>query len=162
MRYPQQRTVPYADPLHAGRHPFQTYMLALCVVSGVPLLFGVSTAGSAEAILPHWVALAWGGGLSGGAAVALAGSYWPRRNYATALTIERIGLTVVGTSALFYTCLISAFLGWAGAVASMIVAGFGLASLTRAHDVGKIMLRAIATSTDGRTADPVLREGEGE
>lgn len=152
-------TVAYADPLHAGRHPFQTFLLALCVVSGIPLAFGMSTASSIEALLPEWMAVAWGVSLVTGAALGLTGSYWPRSNYATALTLERVGLVIAGPAAIVYACVIFIY-GWpGGVVAGLITLAFGASCLQRAHDIGKVIHRAIAM----RTTEPMpraLREDE--
>ena len=52
--------LPYSDPLRAGRHPFQTYLLALCVVSGAPMAAGQVTANSLEEQLPEPLVIAWG------------------------------------------------------------------------------------------------------
>lgn len=152
-------TVAYADPLHAGRHPFQTFLLALCVVSGVPLVFGENTASSIAALLPHWMGASWGISLSLGAAIALAGSYWPRRNYATALTLERVGLVIVGPAAVVYALVILIYGGMGGATAALITLAFGASAIKRARDIGKVIHRAIAM----KTTDPMpraLREGE--
>lgn len=151
--------VPYADPLHAGRHPFQTFMLVLCVFSGVPLLFGEPPAASVEALLPPWMAVSWGVSLCLGALVALVGSYWPRGRYATALTMERAGLCIVGPAALVYGTLIGMYSGSAGFAAASITIGFGLSCLKRAHDIGKVITRAIAKKTDDPMDRP-LREDE--
>lgn len=154
-------TVAYADPLHAGRHPFQTFLLSLCVVSGIPLAFGVSTAQSIEATLPPWMAVSWGISLSVGAALGLAGSYWPRQRYAAALTLERVGLVIAGPAATVYAVVIFVY-GWpGGVVAGLITLAFGASCLKRAHDIGKVIHRAIAM----RTTEPMpraLREGESE
>lgn len=95
------RPLPYIDPLHAGRHPFQIYMLALCVVSGAPYLFGYATAEAVEKQLPVFLALAWGLMLFFGAAIALVGSYW-KGSIANALTMERVGLSSTGGAAVVY------------------------------------------------------------
>ena len=87
--------LPYTDPLRAGRHPFQTYLLALCVVSGAPMAAGQVTANSLEEQLPEPLVIAWGVMLVFGAVVALFGSY-ARVSYATALTLERVGLWSTG------------------------------------------------------------------
>lgn len=140
----RRETVRYADPLHAGRHPFQTYLLVLCVVSGVPLIFGRVPAASVEALLPEWVAVSWGVSLTGGALLGLIGSYWPRENYATALTVERIGLTLTGPAALLYATAIFLITGIDGFIAVGIVAGFGAACIKRGRDIGVIIARAIS------------------
>lgn len=136
-------TVKYADPLHAGRHPFQTFMLALCVISGIPLLLGEPRSTSVEALLPGWVATAWGLSLTVGAVLGLVGSYWPRKNYATALTIERIGLDITGPAAVLYAVIVFTYGGWGSSVAACIIVGFGASCLVRAGDIGTIIKRAI-------------------
>lgn len=147
------RAISYADPLRAGRHPFQTFMLALCVASGIPLLFGRSNAGSINELLPSWLAVAWGVSLTVGAAVGLAGSYW-RGSYANALTAERVGLILVGTAALIYGSLIFVFAGFTGAVAGCVTFGFGASCLRRSSDIGRVIARAIAHSHGEPQATP--------
>lgn len=137
-------TIMYVNPLHAGRHPFQTFILSLCVISGLPLLFKQIPASSVEAFLPEWVAVTWGCALTIGAVLALVGAYWPEKwNYATALTLERIGLDIVGPAALLYSVVIFAFRGYGSAVAAAIVFGFAISCLIRAGDIGVIIQRAI-------------------
>lgn len=147
--------VRYADPLHAGRHPFQTYLLALCALSGIPLLFGHTNSGSVEETLPAAVAAAWGAILCGGAVVALLGTYWPIRGdkhdltrYATALTLERIGLAMVGPGALVYATVIVLAAHLDGLLVAAVVAAFGWAAIARMRDVGRVIARAIQISGD--------------
>lgn len=151
--------IPYADPLRAGRHPFQTFMLALCVISGIPLAFGQETASSVQSLLPGFMAIGWGISLSLGAVVALVGSYWPREGYATALTLERIGLLIVGPAALVYGFIIALFAGLGGLVSMCIIIAFGGSCILRARDIGCVFHRAIA-AVEGRTPPTVLKEGE--
>lgn len=132
----------YADPLHAGRHPFQTYLLSLCVVSSVPLIVGEARPNSIDATLPDPVATAWGIMLFVGAVTALFGSYW-LWDYANALTIERIGLLFAGAPAVIYGLAIAAVAGWGGAVTSALTLGFGFACLRRSRDIAKIIHTAI-------------------
>lgn len=103
-----RRTIPYTDPLKSGRHPFQTYMLALCVLASLPLLFGEATNEAVQNNLPLWLAYGWGGMLLIGSFVALVGSFWPGE-FDDALTMERIGLVFVGATALVYgLCVLAA------------------------------------------------------
>lgn len=162
LPFRRRTTVTYADPLRAGRHPFQTYLLFLCAISGIPLAFGVKTAGSVEALLPEWAALTWGLCLAGGSVLGLTGSYWPKRHYATALTVERIGLLIVGPAALLYSVLIAIYIGFSGTVTVLIVAAFGFSALLRAHDIGLIIVRAIESNDEDELPGVVRREGEGE
>lgn len=142
LKQSSSRGVTYADPLHAGRHPFQTYMLSVAVVSGLPLVFGWAPPRSIEATLPPWLVLIWGVMLFGGSAVALLGSYW-LGNYANALTIERIGLLVVGGAACLYGMTLLFVFGLSVAVSAGFVLGFALAALKRSFDIGHIMRTAI-------------------
>lgn len=95
------RNLPYVDPLRAGRHPFQTYLLTLGFVSGLPYLFGEATAQAIEDHLPAPLALAWGLSLVFGTALALVGAHW-RGAYDIALTLERAGLYVTGFAGVGY------------------------------------------------------------
>lgn len=137
----QPGTIPYIDPLHSGRHPFQTFMLVFVVASSVPLVVGRVTAGSMEATMPRWAVLTWGLALLGGACVALIGSFW-RGKYDTALLLERMGLDVTGFAAVVYGFVICAVAGWDGLLAAAITFSFGLSSLIRARDIARIFARA--------------------
>lgn len=134
--------VAYADPLKAGRHPFQTYMLALTLASGFPLLLGKAPAGTLYAELPPLLEAAWGLMLFGGAAVALLGSYW-RGGYSTALTLERAGLSVCGVPALVYGIDLLFAPNFSKMTAALILAGFGLSCLRRSRDIGHVVKRAL-------------------
>lgn len=151
----QRGHIRYADPLQAGRHPFQTYLLTLCLISAVPLLFGI-TPTSIQAELPRWLVIPWGTMLLTGAGSALVGSHW-RGNYANALTIERSGLAIVGMPALVFATAIIMYAGWHGLVSAALTAGFGLSCLRRSSDIGGIIKRAL--TPDAETA-PIETEPE--
>jgi hypothetical protein len=137
--------VSYIDPLHTGRHPFQVYILALCVLSGATLLLKDQTPSAIQGLLPGWLQLAWAIMLVGGSIIALFGSYWPggRGGYANALTAERIGLGIVGAAAVVYGLAIIVVVSLPGIVAAGITLGFGLSCLIRARDIGRIIRSAI-------------------
>lgn len=139
---PFRNLVRYADPLYAGRHPFQTYLLSLCVVSVVPQILGRRTATSIEALLPHWIAAAWLYALATGALVALIGSRMPRRHYASALVVEQLGLFIVAGPAFVYALAIMLYAGWGGIPAASLVFAFGVAALSRGRDIGRVLHRA--------------------
>lgn len=139
----------YADPYRAGRHPFQRYILALCIVGTLPLLFGEPTSGSIESSLPSSVVLAWGVLLTAGCATTLVGVYWPLRepitprSFVTALFLERLGLAIVWPTAFVYAAIIVAVTGWSGFLVAMLVVGFGWASRRRMRDCARTFRRAI-------------------
>lgn len=136
------RGIAYADPIRAGRHPFQVYILGLCVVSGVPVVAGLATPSSLERALPPWLVFTWSLFLLVGAAVALIGVYWPR-SVLTALTTERIGLALVGVAAYIYGPLLFVRLSWPGLLAAVIIVAFGGSCIRRARDIGRIIQTAI-------------------
>lgn len=97
----RDKTLPYVDPLQAGRHPFQTYLLLLCFVSALPYLTGRASAEAVQDNLPYLLAVMWGVLLLFGSAIALLGTYW-RGGYDVALTLERAGLAITGVDGLIY------------------------------------------------------------
>jgi len=163
LRGEQPPPIRYADPLEAGRHPFQTFMLLLAFVSSLPLIFGEPTAKSVEAALPAWAAYSWGMSLVIGSGMALIGSYWPREQYATALTLERIGLGFTGMAAIIYALLILVVtqVDPTFGLASGIILGFGVACIKRARDIGKIIRRALLMQA-GVTRPSVETEAEAD
>lgn len=149
------RVIKYIDPLMAGRHPFQVFMLTLSFISGLPILFGEFTAGSVESTLPPIIAYGWGASLVLGSIVALIGSYLSQAHYATAVILERMGLTITGLSAVVYAVIIALQLEPGGLLAAGIVLAYGSACLSRARDISRIIHRAI----DHKPAT-ISREGE--
>ena len=131
------------DPLEASRHPFETYLLVLAAVSGLPLLFGKPNSASIAATLPHVLVIGWGFMLVLGSLCALVGLYWRGRS-ATGLVLERAGLIGVGGASLVYAAsvLISAP-GFTGAFAASITAGFGIACAAQARRIGLRLRMAI-------------------
>lgn len=136
------RAITYLDPLSAGRHPFQVFILALCLLSGLPILVGQYTAGSVEETLNAGIAYAWGASLVFGSATALVGSFLPRASYGTAVIMERVGLQVTGYAALIYATIIALQGNLGGVLATGIVGAFGAACLARARDIGRVLHRA--------------------
>lgn len=129
------------DPLEASRHPFETYLLTLAAVSGIPLLFGQVNSGSIEAALPPVMVAFWGSMLVLGSSLALVGLYW-RGRPATGLLMERSGLVGVGGSSLIYAVVLIPN-GFQGLFSACVTAGFGLACFTQARRIGRRIDTAI-------------------
>lgn len=130
------------DPLEASRHPFETYLLALAAVSGVPLLFGQSNSSTIQHGLPPLVVAAWGAMLLIGSTTALAGLYW-RGRASTALLMERAGLHGVGGAALVYAVVLLVGTGWTGGFAACITGGFGVACFAQARRISARITTAL-------------------
>lgn len=128
------------EALAASRHPFETYLLALAFVSGVPLLFGEVTSQSIERALPSPLVAAWGAILMLGSAIALVGMYW-RGALLTGFVMERAGLVGVGGAALIYSASLVVEAGIGGTYAACITVGFGVACFAQARRISRRLAR---------------------
>ena len=108
--------------------PRAMFILLLCVVVGVPLIFANATPGSITARLDQPWIITWGVMLSGGSLLALTGSL---RQTAGGVIIEQIGSVALGFACLMYAGAIWFTVHWLGSVPICIVLGFGLASFWR-------------------------------
>jgi hypothetical protein len=117
-------------------------------------MVGRVPAGSVQDNLPPWLVAAWGTVLLGGSVTALVGSYW-RGNYANGITLERVGLNLVGSAGTTYALLILATAGMSGLLAGGIVLAFGLACMSRATDIAIIVRRALTTPAEVRETSTV-------
>lgn len=87
-----------------GRSPFQLYLIALIVISGMSLTVGASSNTITDA-MGHPYTNLWGGTLALGGAVTLLGIYWPREPI-TGMLIERTGLVGLGGGSLIWSILV--------------------------------------------------------
>jgi hypothetical protein len=124
------------DTLSASRHPFQTYLLALAVVSGIPLLFGRVNSGTIQESMSPLLVLAWGVMLVFGSLLALVGTYW-RGHVLTGYVLERAGLTGVGGAAFVYAITALLDVGVRATFSSCITAGFGIACFAQARRISR-------------------------
>ena len=136
-KYLDDRSIRYMDPLHLGRHPFQTFIMALALVSVTTNILAGVEPSSIEATLPGWVVAGWFAMLGIGCTLALLGAYW-HGGYTLALTLERIGLDFTGIAGVIYGICVVGFAGLGGLVAAAIVLAFGAACLVRARDIALI------------------------
>jgi hypothetical protein len=96
----------------SGRHPFEIFMLALTLVTGAPVLLGVTPRpGSMNALVSSTYVHIWAGALVIGASLALIGVAWkrpkdPRLMSVTGLSLEQVGLVMVAAATLFYTAVL--------------------------------------------------------
>jgi hypothetical protein len=108
--------------------PRAVFMLALCVVVGVPLIFAGATPGTIASQLDHAWVIAWGIMLSGGSLLSLIGS---SRQSVNGVIAEQIGSVALGVACAIYAGAIIAAVHWAGAVPAAMVIGLGGASFWR-------------------------------
>lgn len=130
---------PYrVDARMSGRHPFETYILALAAFAAIPVLFGAAPdPGSIEAALPSYAGFLWSLILATGSIIALVGTYWKDR--ATGLVAEQLGLAFVGIAAFLYAGVALAVVGVSAAIPAAFILGFGTACLKRWRDLQKVI-----------------------
>lgn len=108
--------------------PRALFILLLCVVSGIPLIFANATPGSlASKLDPPWV-ITWGIMLSGGSLLSIIGGL---RQTVNGIITEQVGSVALGFACLMYATAIWITVQMAGAVPIAIILGFGAASFWR-------------------------------
>lgn len=133
------------DPLGIPRNPFQVYLLCLAIAAGIPLLFGVPTAGSLEASLPRFQVVIWGLMLVLGSSTTLVGMYWPGHP-ASGLLIKRTGLVSVGSAAFVYTSVLVLYFGVRAGLVIVYTLGFAVACFVQAHYINR-HIKAVIKAT---------------
>lgn len=134
--------------LDTGRYPFEMFILALCLLSGIPLLLGNPKPMSIDTLVPGWAATLWGVGLSGGAGLALVGIAWRER--ITGIILEQIGLVATGLASLFYVLCIVLVVGKAGVSGAAVIGGFGVACLWQWWQLERLLARIKQIARDER------------
>lgn len=124
------------DELAASRHPFETYLLVLAALSGIPLLFGAPNSASVEAALPPLLVAVWGAMLVVGSTMALVGTYW-RGRLMTSYVLERTGLVGVGGASVVYALCAVMGAGLDAAFSACLTVGFGVACFAQAHRISR-------------------------
>ncbi len=124
-----------------SRHPDELFLLFLCLISGITIVFGDAPApGTIEAALPGWAATVWGIALLLGPLTTLIGIFWPHRLRKTdGLIVEQVGQMVTGVTAIFYAVILTLAAWPAAVVAGAITLAFGLARLWRWWQIQRIL-----------------------
>jgi hypothetical protein len=129
------------------RYPYEVFLLIWCFLVAAPAALGMETSGAAaQAMSPLEVRL-WSISLAVGAAVALTGIFWSRGNaksQMTGLTLEQVGLIIVGFGAAVYGVVIMKVTGATATFALGIVWGFSTASFAQAFMLYKAMKRSVS------------------
>lgn len=108
--------------------PRALFLLVMCVISGVPLIFADAAPRSVVAQLDDPWVVAWGVLLVGGAAVTLWGAL---RQTVNGVIAEQVGSVGLGAACLIFAVAVFGYTGWSGSVAGLLILGFGIASLWR-------------------------------
>lgn len=108
--------------------PRALFVLLMCVVSGVPLVFANATPQSILAQMDDVTIVAWGVMLTGGSLLTLTGML---RQTVNGVIIEQIGSVALGFACVIFACAIWGYVQWRGSVTMFLVFGLGVASLWR-------------------------------
>ena len=131
----------------SDRHPYEVYLLGWALAASVPAAFGVQPPPrSVVDQMPDWAARSWAITLMIGCIVALTGLSWRRpratRLSVTGLTLEQVGLVIVGCATVFYSAAALLGVGWSALPPVGVVFAFGLASFAQAWKIERA-LRAV-------------------
>lgn len=139
--------------LSSGRsNPFEIFILACGLVSGVPILTGHGHPASVASLLNPTLLYVWACILTAGCAVALVGVLWPRRAH-TGLLVEQVGLVAVGAGVVIYVLGLVNLHDPGRWLAVGLAAGFGLACWWRVWLIQRYIRSLIFLVTDVRSAE---------
>jgi hypothetical protein len=127
--------------------PRAVFILALCVISGVPLIFASATPGSINNQLDSGWVVVWGIMLTFGALVNLIGTLKLDVN---GIILEQIGSVAVGGATILYAAAILTTLEWKGSVPAAIVLGLGVSCFWRWGQLQALLHTAERAANDAR------------
>lgn len=112
-------------PTDLSRHPAQVFLISLCLLTSLPTLLGqVPAPSSINAVLPHWMRIAWSAYLCVGSLIVLIGMFWSKR--VTGMIVEQSGLVAVAGGSFLYALAILITVGFArgGGITVGLLLGF--------------------------------------
>lgn len=114
--------------------PFEVFISALCILSGLSYVFVGASPLSIEHALPPLLVHAWGFELVFGAMMTLGGLVFRQAR------VEQIGLTFLAAAASIYAIVLMSSGGLSSALAASVTLGFSLACQRRARAVRKVIV----------------------
>lgn len=144
-----------ARRLDSARNPFELFLLGLGLVSGLPLLWGAPSPGSAAELLGPVLVHVWSYILVFGCVTALVGVWWTWWSWlgrwfphlclrsVTGLLIEQVGLVAAGVGTTIYGVALVRLDTQGRSLAAGIAFGFGLACFWRAAQIQRWIRAAI-------------------
>ena len=133
-----------------SRHPDELFLLGLCLVSGITIVFGdVPEPDSIEAALPRWASIGWGIFLLLGPLTTLVGIFWPGKRVTDGLIVEQVGQVTTGMIAIFYAVVLIIAAWPAAVVAGSITFAFGCARIWRWVQIQRLLKEYQAVADNG-------------
>lgn len=115
----------------AARYPADpraVFVLGLCTLAGIPLVFADAAPGTIESQLDHWMVVVWGVSLALGSLACMLGMF---RQTVNGILFEQVGSVCVGASAVFYGATVLVVVGWSASFPAAITIGWGLSCFWR-------------------------------
>lgn len=103
--------------------PRALFVLFMCVVSGLPLVFANATPRSILAQMDDIAIVAWGIMLTGGSLLTLVGMM---RQTVNGVIAEQVGSVALGFACVIFAFAIYGYVRWEGAVTMLLVFGLGI------------------------------------
>jgi hypothetical protein len=147
----------------SGRHPYEVALLIAAPLVGVIMILS-SARPRSMAAMPMPVSVIWIALLIVAGATGLAGVWWPGR-IELSLSIEAVGVLVLGSATSMYTVAVLATTGFAAAAAggfSAAIAGGSWWRLSQIQRDLRKLDRAIKARTMAQIAPLVEQEGSNE
>lgn len=118
--------------VHAARSPFEIFILAAIIVSGVGGLVDPAAGSRIIQALPHWEQITWYGGTVAAGTAAMIGATTRRL---MSLFLERTALDVLAAWSIAYTGIVLVAGGAAFAYSTIVTLGAAAACVARARQV---------------------------
>lgn len=126
------------------RHnPFQMWMMAACVFTGLARLLETPDQEGVAAMLPHYVLVVWYLFLLLGGVIGLLSML--TRDVVSGFLIERSAMWLLTSATAFYVVAYIATMGLTGSISLVFVSAFGVACLVRGWKIGR-GLRSVSKS----------------
>ncbi|GIH20668.1 hypothetical protein [Rugosimonospora africana] len=126
----------------SGRHPYEVVLLTAAPVVALILTLTNTRPAAVDAAMPGPVRVVWVILLALSGLTGLTGVFWTGTGtVAASLSIEAVGVLVLGTAAAMYTVGIVAFTGFSGAAAGGFVAAVGIGSWWRLSQIWRDLRR---------------------
>lgn len=148
----------------AARYPADPraiFVLALCALAGIPLIFANAAPGTIESQLDHWMVIAWGLSLAVGSATCLFGMF---RQTVNGILAEQIGSICVGVSAIFYGATVLLVVGVTASFPAAITIGWGISCFWRWGQLQALLneaeraVQAVKHERDAQEQQDIVRE----
>lgn len=129
-----------------GRSPFQLYLLALIILSGLATMLGISENPITDEMGDPYTSF-WGFFLSIGGVLSLAGIYWPKSPI-TGMLIERTGVVALGGASFIWSFLVIWRVQLNGLFSASLTFGLFLACIAQWYWINKNINRVIKAIDD--------------